>query len=70
MPRGQGTPWQRGIQVAGVWRCQCSALNAGRIENCSHCGKARTDCSCPVIDGVPVTGSSCQVHGLEAGRIE
>lgn len=22
-------------------------------------------CTCPTIDGVPVTGSACEVHGLE-----
>ena len=27
--------------------------------------RKQKDCTCPAIDGVPVTGSACEVHGLE-----
>jgi len=33
------------------------------IHGC--CGCCR--CTCPTLDGVPVTGSSCLVHGLPRG---
>lgn len=29
--------------------------------------RERHDCTCPTIDGVPVTGSACEVHGLDKG---
>ena len=27
------------------------------------------DCTCPILDGVQVTGSSCPVHGLRSCRL-
>ena len=50
-----------GKKIASV-----SVAHGKTYRPCSKCdGTGRYRYTCPTIDGVPVTGSACEVHGME-----
>jgi len=47
------------VRTARGWEACC--VDVGWLES--------PDCTCPILDGVQVTGSSCPAHGLPSFRM-